>query len=119
MNTITVDGIVTRIGKRDKEDLICVTDLARWENPANPDRVWYHYIATKRNFEFVLKCEKRFNPEFDPTYLDGFKANQHGKIAKPMEYLAMCNAKCGHQARQQWWYLCPPLYRVRLRCVHQ
>lgn len=39
MNTITVDGIVTRIGKRNKEDLICVTDLARWENPARPDKV--------------------------------------------------------------------------------
>lgn len=93
MNTITVDGIVTRIGKRNKEDLICVTDLARWENPANPDKVWYHYLATRKNFEFVLKCEKRFNPEFDPTYLDQFEADKYGKISKPMEYLAMCNAK--------------------------
>ena len=94
MNTITVDGIVTRIGKRNKEDLICVTDLARWENPANPDKVWYHYLATRKNFEFILKCEKRFNPEFDSTYLDQFEADKYGKISKPMEYLAMCNAKC-------------------------
>ena len=94
MNTITVDGIITRIGKRNKEDLICVTDLARWENPANPDKVWYHYLATRKNFEFILKCEKRFNPEFDSTYLDQFEADKYGKISKPMEYLAMCNAKC-------------------------
>ena len=94
MNTITVDGIITRIGKRNKEDLICVTDLARWENLANPDKVWYHYLATRKNFEFILKCEKRFNPEFDSTYLDQFEADKYGKISKPMEYLAMCNAKC-------------------------
>ena len=94
MNTITVDGIVTRIGKRDKEDLICVTDLARWENPARPDLVWRDYLRTRRNFEFVLKCEKRFNPEFNPIQLDGFGEDKYGKITKPMEYLAMCNAKC-------------------------
>ena len=94
MNTITVDGIVTRIGKRDKEDLICVTDLARWENPARPDMIWKNYIQTKRNFEFVLKCEKRFNPEFKPMQLHGFDADKYGRVSKPMEYLAMCNAKC-------------------------
>lgn len=94
MNTITVDGIVTRIGKRDKEDLICVTDLARWENPARPDLVWRDYLRTRRNFEFVLKCEKRFNQEFNPIQLDGFGEDKYGKITKPMEYLAMCNAKC-------------------------
>ena len=71
-----------------------MTDLARWENPANPDKVWYHYLATRKNFEFILKCEKRFNPEFDSTYLDQFEADKYGKISKPMEYLAMCNAKC-------------------------
>lgn len=94
MNTITVDGIVTRIGKRNKEDLICVTDLARWENPARPDLIWKNYIQTRRNFEFILKCEKRFNPEFKPVQLDGFGEDKYGKITKPMEYLAMCNAKC-------------------------
>ena len=94
MNTITVDGIVTRIGKRNKEDLICVTDLARWENPARPDLVWRDYLRTRRNFEFVLKCEKRFNPEFKPTQLAGFELDSYGKVIKPMEYLAMCNAKC-------------------------
>lgn len=94
MNTITVDGIVTRIGNRNKEDLICVTDLARWENPANPDRVWYHYVTTKRNFEFILRCEKRFNPEFKLAQLDRVETDKHGKIIKPMEYLATHNAKC-------------------------
>ena len=94
MNTITVDGIVTRIGKRDKEDLICVTDLARWENPANPDKVWNHYITTRKNFEFILKCEKRFNPEFNPPEFRGFEMAKNGSVVKPMEYLAICNAKC-------------------------
>ena len=73
MDTIKVDGIITRIGKREKEDLICVTDLARWENPARPDKVWNQYIKTLKNFEFVLKCEKRFNPEFKPMQLHGFE----------------------------------------------
>ena len=94
MNTITVDGIVTRIGKRNKEDLICVTDLARWENPASPDKVWNNYVRVRRNFEFILKCEKRFNPEFKPRQLPGFDTDKYGRVTKPMEYLAMCNAKC-------------------------
>lgn len=94
MNTNTVDGIVTRIGKRNKEDLICVTDLARWENPANPAKVWNSYVRIRRNFEFILKCEKRFNPEFNPACLDGFEVDSYGKVIKPAEYLAKCNVKC-------------------------
>ena len=94
MNTITVDGIVTRIGKRNKEDLICVTDLARWENPARPDKVWANYLQTRRNFEFILKCEKRFNPEFKPLEFQGFEIGKSGAITKPMDYLAACNEKC-------------------------
>ena len=94
IDTIKVDGIITRIGKCNSEDLICVTDLARWENPARPDEVWRGYIRTRRNFEFVLKCEKRLNPEFKPGQLSGFELANNGKVAKPMDYLSKCNAKC-------------------------
>jgi hypothetical protein len=75
-STIDVKGTeVTVISKQtdQAEDLLCLTDIAKFKNAEHPDDVIRNWLRNRNTVEFLGVWERLNNPNFKPVEFDGFR----------------------------------------------
>ena len=70
---ITVFNTKVRVIRIDDKDYFCITDLAKFKSPDNPDMVIRSWLNTKRELEFLQEWEKAYNPDFKTTICSSFR----------------------------------------------
>jgi len=70
---ITVQGSEIVVVTRNDEDYICLTDIARYKNPAMSDDLIRNWLRNRNTIEFLGIWELLNNPDFKPVEFDGFK----------------------------------------------
>lgn len=58
---------------QNKEDYICITDIARYKNSDRTDDLIRNWLRNRNTIEFLGIWENLNNPDFKPVELDGFK----------------------------------------------
>jgi hypothetical protein len=66
------------IYERDKDDYICITDIAKYKNPDHTNDHIRNWLRNRDTIEFLGIWEQLNNPDFKPVEFDGFK-NLQGK----------------------------------------
>jgi hypothetical protein len=61
------------IYERDKDDYICITDIAKYKNPAHTNDLIRNWLRNRNTIEFLGIWEQLNNPDFKPVEFDGFK----------------------------------------------
>jgi len=64
---LTINGLPITIAKREKQDYISLTDLARHKNREYTGQVISHWLSTRYTVEFMGIWEKVHNPHFNLT----------------------------------------------------
>ncbi|HHH76190.1 MAG TPA: KilA-N domain-containing protein [Phycisphaerae bacterium] len=60
---------------RDKEDYICITDIARYKESGRTDHLIQNWMRTRSTVEFLGIWEQLNNPGFKPLEFEGFRTN--------------------------------------------
>ncbi len=58
---------------RNKEDYICITDIARYKNSERTDDLIRNWLRNRNTIEFLGIWEHLNNPDFKPVEFDGFR----------------------------------------------
>jgi hypothetical protein len=58
---------------KNKEDFICITDIARHKEADRTDHVIQNWMRNRNTIEFFGIWEKLNNPDFKPLEFEGFK----------------------------------------------
>ena len=93
IKTIAVNGI----------DYICITDIARQKNEADPNGVIANWMRNRNTVEFLGIWETLNNPNFNPLEFEGFRkeaglnACHHQRTHLPLEY-----GEYQRRAHQRW-----------------
>jgi len=70
---IMVKDVAIRTMNRDGMDYICITDIARQKNPADPNGVISNWMRNRNTIEFLGIWETLFNPNFNPLEFEGYR----------------------------------------------
>ena len=71
--TIEVQGTSVAVLSQNEHDMICLTDIARFKNPAHPDDVIRNWLRSRNTVEFLGVWERLNNPTFNPVEFDGIR----------------------------------------------
>jgi len=71
---LTVQGFEIKLLKKDKQDFISLTDMARKFNDRT-DVVIQRWMRNRNTIEFLAIWEKLNNDDFNPTHLDGIRGD--------------------------------------------
>jgi KilA-N domain len=71
--TIEVQGTSIGILSQDRQDFLCLTDIAKLKNPDHPDDVIRNWLRSRSTVEFLGVWERLNNPGFNPVEFDGIK----------------------------------------------
>ena len=71
--SIVVQGTSVAILKREDQDLICLTDIAKLKNPEHSDDVIRNWLRNRSTVEFLGIWERLNNPDFNPVEFDGIR----------------------------------------------
>ena len=71
--TISVQGTAISILSQDKEDYICLTDIARYRDADRTDYIIQNWLRNRNTIEFMGVWERLNNPGFKPIEFDGFR----------------------------------------------
>jgi hypothetical protein len=71
--TITVKGTEIVLFKREQEDYISLTDIAKVRDSENPSQIISLWIRTYSTIEYPGLWEMLNNPNFNPHIYEGFK----------------------------------------------
>ena len=71
--TIEVHGTPVAVLSQNEHDMICLTDIARFKNPAHPDDVIRNWLRSRNTVEFLGVWERLNNPTFNPVEFDGIR----------------------------------------------
>ena len=73
MKKIIAKGIHIYILKKDQEDFISLTDIARFKDKKRSDYVIQNWLRNRETIEFLGLWEKINNPNFKSIEFDGFR----------------------------------------------
>lgn len=98
---IIVFNTKVKVIRIEHDDYFCITDLARYKNPSNPNSTILSWINAKPNLELLYFWELRHNPDFKHTPGGTFKgyesylSNEFMRdTGSPAKWNAYTNAKC-------------------------
>jgi len=74
---IKVEGIPVSITKRNGEDYISLTDMARYRNEHSPSTAISLWMRTFSAIEYLGLWEILYNKDFKPHIYEGFKTDSH------------------------------------------
>jgi len=76
------------------EDYICITDIARYQEPDRTDHVIQNWMRTRNTIEFLGIWEKLNNPNFKPLEFEGFKnrAGLNSFVLTPTQWIKATDA---------------------------
>ncbi len=58
---------------RNKEDYICITDIARYKEPGRTDHVIQNWMRNRNTVDFLGIWEQLNNSDFKPLEFEGFR----------------------------------------------
>ena len=73
MAKIEVLSKVITVQKRNEEDYISLTDIARYRDPERTDYIIQNWMRNRNTIEFLGIWEQLNNPSFNPIEFDGFR----------------------------------------------
>ena len=73
MAKLIVKEQVIKTVNQDGIDYICITDIARQRNPADPNGVIANWMRNRNTIEFLGIWENLYNPMFNPLEFEGFR----------------------------------------------
>lgn len=71
--TIEVHGASVSVLSEDQQDIICLTDIAKFKNPDHPDDVIRNWLRSRNTVELLGFWERLNNPHFNPVEFDGIR----------------------------------------------
>ena len=72
-STIEVRGTSVAVISQNQQDILCVTDIAKFKNPDHPDDVIRNWLRSRNTVEFLGVWERLNNPSFNPVEFDGIR----------------------------------------------
>lgn len=95
-NTIEVMKESVRIRQEKGEDYICLTDIARHQEPGRIDLVIQNWMRNRNTIEFLGIWEQLNNPSFKPLEFEGFKKRSglNSFVLTPTQWIE-CTMACG------------------------
>jgi hypothetical protein len=76
---LEVKGMEISLFQKNKDDYICLTDMARYKNPEETGLVIAHWLRTGYTIEFIGLWEQLHNPLFNTTEF-GYIKNEEKKL---------------------------------------
>ena len=73
LTKLNVKGKTVSIYSYNKEDYICITDIARYKDSERTDYIIQNWLRNRNTIEFLGIWEQINNPDFKPIEFDGFK----------------------------------------------
>ena len=70
---INVQGISVVVYEENKEDFICITDIARYKDSENTDDIIKNWLRNRNTIELLGFWEILNNPNLKPVEFDGFR----------------------------------------------
>jgi len=70
---INVQGTEIAVVRRDDEDYISLTDIAKSRNPEHPDDLIRNWLRNRNTLELLGIWEQLHNSDFNPVEFDGIK----------------------------------------------
>jgi len=70
---IQVQGTSIAVLSHDRQDFICLTDIAKLKNPDHSDDVIRNWLRSRSTVEFLGVWERLNNPSFNPVEFDGIR----------------------------------------------
>ena len=91
---ITVQGIHIVLTKKEQEDYISLTDMARYKDN-DPFSVINHWLRNRNTIEYLGIWETLYNPDFKPLEFEGFRkeAGLNAFTMSPTKWIEHTNAK--------------------------
>ena len=71
--TLEVQGASVAVLSESQQDIICLTDIAKFKNPDHPDDVIRNWLRSRNTVEFLGVWERLNNPDFNPVEFDGIR----------------------------------------------
>ena len=71
---IEIKGKQIGVASHDKEDFICLTDIAKYKNSEATGLVMSHWLSTRYTIEFMGLWEKMHNPDFNVTEVGNIRS---------------------------------------------
>lgn len=72
-STLAVQGAEVTVLSQGQQDLICLTDIAKYKNSEHPDDVIRNWLRNRNTVEFLGVWERLNNPGFNPVEFDGIR----------------------------------------------
>jgi hypothetical protein len=72
-SSIEVQGAAITVLSQKEQDLICLTDIARFKNPERSDDLVRNWLRTRDTVEFLGVWERLNNPGFNSVEFDGIR----------------------------------------------
>ncbi len=94
MAKITVLSSEITVYTQNKEDYICLTDIAKYKNTEGSDDLIRNWLRNRNTIEFLGVWEHLNNPEFKPVEFDGFRrlAGLNSFTLTPKQWIEKTNA---------------------------
>jgi hypothetical protein len=91
---IEVKGTEITISKRNENDYISLTDIARYRDAERSDYILQNWLRTRSTIEFIGLWEQIHNPDFNSIEFDGFKnlAGSNSFSLTPKRWIETTNA---------------------------
>ena len=93
-SSLQVKGTTIRTLQHNGIDYICITDIARQKNPAEPKDVVKNWMRLKNTLEYLGLWEQLNNPAFKGVEFDSFKshAGENAFTLSPQQWVKATNA---------------------------
>lgn len=91
---LKIKGVDITFTKVDKNDFICITDIAKYKNPDAPRDIIKNWMRTKNTIALLGLWEKLNNPDFKEVEFDLFKneAGYNHFVLSPQKWIEATNA---------------------------
>jgi hypothetical protein len=92
--TINVKGSEVSVYRKEQDDYISLTDIARYRNPNEPIDVIKNWLRNRSTIEFIGLWEQLHNPDFKAVEFDRFlyEAGSNAFVLSPGKWIKTTNA---------------------------
>ena len=87
--TVNVKGLAVTVTRKEQEDYISLTDIAKYRNSAEPFSIINNWMRSRSTIELLGLWEALSNPDFKPLEFERFK-NEAGNnyfVLSPQRWL--------------------------------
>ena len=91
---IEVNGLTVQLKRRNGNDYISLTDIAKFRNKSQCDDIIKNWLRNRNTIELLGLWEQIYNPHFKPVEFDGFKKDSglNSFVLTPKKWIQSTNA---------------------------